>query len=391
MSHNPADREKIRNIKYLSWLIAFSIISIILSDRIDYWMPEYAHMDQVKYREMAEAAPNINLEVDKPFSYRILAPWIAGISPFKVDVSFFILNIATLILLVIAFYYFIIYHSISNRIAFGLTSCFIFNRYFFQFYSWDYFQLCDTLSFLFLLLSLFFLFGNKWLKLACISLLGVLTKELALLVIPIGYVFLVRKKATRSEFVKFTFSIVPAIVVFVGFRLLLKVNSGDELIDQFLYGAGKFFLPEVLAKKFIIAFIPFGLIPIIFFKEVVLFIKQNSHLFVYFLAVVFVSFFGDYERLMTPSAPVYYCFIAFVIQKYLPEERSKSVLRNFLVVLIIMSFLSSFYHLWGLLQLPNRDISIISTVLLTLITAAAFVLIKYPNIRIAGWLGLNDK
>ena len=93
MQPNTEQTDNIKSAKYISWIILLSIFSIGISGQINYWMPEYSNMDQVFYRNMAISSPELNFEVVQPFVYRILAPWVAGVIPINLELSFYFLNL----------------------------------------------------------------------------------------------------------------------------------------------------------------------------------------------------------------------------------------------------------------------------------------------------------
>lgn len=372
-----------KNKKYIVFLIAAAIVSILLSGRIEYWMPENVHMDMTKYRMMAEASPSLNTDVIQPYIYRIFGPWLAGVLPIHLDISFYILNVLSLLLMSISFYELIKVFGIKQRTAFALTFALIFNRYFFQFLAWDYFHLSDSLSYGLLFFSLLLLTKQKWMWIALLSIIGVMTREVALLVVPVGYAYLYQMKFGRKKYIQFTMAVLPACVVFVLLRIVIVASGGDDLITKFFEeGGAYFFTPAAIGKKFFIAFTPFALVPVLFYKELLVFIKTNLALSVLFLSTVFATLFGlDYERLMTTAAPAYFIFLGFIIDKYLSEEKETNSKRKFLLWVMLFAFLSSFYHLWGILQLQNSNITLISTLTVIIITGFHFLSMKYDRLR----------
>lgn len=375
------DPNTVKYAKYLSWIFLITILSIFLSGRIEFWMPDYSHMDMVKYKTMSEASPGLSSETIQPFSYRILAPWIAGLLPFKTELSFYLLTVIALLYITYLFFNFLIQHDLEYRIAFGLTACFVFNRYFFQFFAWNYFHLTDLLSLITIMLFLLSLFNKRWITLLIVSVIGILTKETILLLIPIGYLYLIFSKATSKNFGLFTIVSFLMVAVFIILRLLIKTAGGEDLFTQFFTGLSYYFNFESVGKKFIAAFIPFGLVPFIFFKETRMFFKKYGHYMFLLIGVFIASFFGEAERLMLPFAPVYFVLIGFIIQQYLTESVNKRLLRKFLIYLMILSFLSSYYHLWGLFKLPSSIISTLTTFLLSIVTAYYFWRLKSLKIK----------
>jgi hypothetical protein len=214
-------------------------------------------------------------------------------------------------------------------------------------------------------------------------LIGVATREVAMIIIPVGFTLLYEKRFEKKDYVYFSLAVIPAAALFVSLRFLIEAPGGDSLFTKLLEeGGAYFFTPAAIGKKFFVAFTPFALIPIIFFRDLIDFIKTNLTLSVLFIAVVFSTLFGlDYERLMTPAAPVYFIFIGFVIDKYLDEQRNKSQKKNLLTWLMIIAFLSSFYHLWGVFQLPNRYYSLILTLITSISVGYLFWRMRYLKVK----------
>lgn len=370
-----------RNVYSILLLVIVALISIALSGKISYWNPEYSNMDFNKYIKMAEVSPSINSNIPQPFVFRIIVPWLAGILPFSIATGFYLMSLLFQLLFVILLYHFLVFYSIEKNISFALTVCFIFNRYFFQFFSWDYFQAGDVLSNVIVLTMFFLIVKKKWLLLSLIFLLGIFVKETVLLILPLGYFLLLRRLKDKKDILCFTLASLIPIIIFVSSRILMSNQIGENLVNQFIAGVSDIFTPKVFIKKFIVAFTPFGLIPIIFPKEILKFIRERFYLFIYFVGVVFTSFFGDLERLMAPSAPVYFLLMGFIVQSYLINKKNPQIL-IFIYTIILISFLSSFYHLWGVFQLPNKNITIILTIVLQVVTALLFFRLKMQRNKI---------
>ena len=94
------------NWKYILVIIITSQLAVLFTGTIDYANPIYQNSDLNKYFKMAEAAPGITDDVIRPFVYRILVPWIAGVLPFAISTNFIILNQIGLILLSVSLFVF---------------------------------------------------------------------------------------------------------------------------------------------------------------------------------------------------------------------------------------------------------------------------------------------
>jgi len=358
-------------------IVVVSLISIIWIGKINYNLPQYSNIDLAKYRLMAKASPGITLEVPRPYVYRVFAPWFVGLFSGNINTTFFILNSITLILLAISLYYFLLLHRLNNnRIALFVTLLFILNRYFFSFLAFDYFQFADSLSYLILIVSFFLVFQKRFLQLGILMLIGVLTREVTLLIIPVAYSFYFEKGYKKNDYLKLTYAFFPAILIFILLRLFLPTNGEETLFSQ-LYVGIKLFNPISILKKYFISITPFALLPIIFPKELFTFFKNHFYLFLLFLGASFSSLFGfDYERLMSPAAPVFFLFLAFIIKSELRGIKRKSVKLISYLSIFGLAVFSNLYHLWGFVKLPSRDVTIGTTIIANLLVAVLFLVLK---------------
>lgn len=355
-------------------LLFFTILSIFLSGSIDYKNSSYSNMDMNKYISMAEASPGIETNIIRPFVYRIATPWLAGMLPFSISISFLILNSISLFFLSIVFYSFLLEYKTDEKLALIITIIFQFNRYFFQFLGWNYFQLSDTLSLTLLFYSFILLRHKNFVGLFIIMSLGILVKEYMLIFIPAGFALLFERRLLKRELLFFSIISFVSVLIFFGIRKLIPTEGGESLFLQYTTQLVYYSKPILLIKRFIIPFSPFGLLPFLFYKDLFLFFQKNKHLFIYSLTVIVLSFFGEPERLMAPLSPVYFLFIAELITKYLVKD-SEEILKNRLIIsLIIVSFFTSFYHLWGIVKLPNEYYSIISTSIFTIVITLIFLI-----------------
>ncbi len=363
------------SIKHTYILIFLTIILIIFSGSIDYQNPSYSNMDFNKYIEMAKASPGISQDVIKPFVYRIGAPWIAGLLPFAIPTNFLLLNSIALIALILSFYFFLIEFSVEKELAFLVSAIFLLNKYFFIFLTWNHFQLSDTISLSMLFYTFILVKREKIIGLLIVMLTGLIIKEYLLMIIPFGLIYYYLQNL-RREFIYF--GIISLISVFIFFivRVLIVSEGGESLFTQYSSQLIHYSSPDLLIKRFIIPFTPFGLLPFFFLKDLFNFFKSNLPLFIYLISVIVLSFFGEPERLIEPAAPIHYLFIAILIEKYLKIPLSRSKTNILLTVLLLLSFTASFYHLWGIILLPTETFSVTITVISTIVVTIIFVMFK---------------
>ena len=121
-------------------------------------------------------------------------------------------------------------------------------------------------------------------------------------------------------------------------------------------------------------------IPFIFLKDFYDYFKKHFYLIILFIFVAISSMFGnDFERLMTAASPVFYLFLAYIISKYLNSNLPKSFTVTFYALTILTVLFSSLYHLWGIIRLPSREITMQVTLLSDLLMFIIFMVLKYQG------------
>ncbi len=342
---------------YLFFLLIICVSQILLAGRAN--LDNYpASHDINEYRKLALSFPQIDFSVAKPFIHRIFAPWLVGLLFNNVDAGFYYVNFFFSILFVALLYYFFLKFGISKKISFFITIAFIFNRYFIPYLAFEPYRVLDIITATILLLSLLLLKERKFTYIFIISVIGVLTKEVALLIIPVGlsYIYFTEPENKKALFMFSGFSIV-LIIIFLGVRLLVPADHGISLNTAFEENWRKVISVEAIVKQLFIAYNPLFLLPVLQFKKYLIFNKRYPYFFILLLFVLLSSLFGgDKERLMLPYAPVYYLFIASLFQN-IDDIRKIRPLE--IITILIISLLSNLHHIWGLIHLPSREYSLI--------------------------------
>lgn len=340
--------------KYIYLLTIICLLQILLAGQADLTNYDPNH-DVISYRKMAIAFPSIDYSVGKPFAHRLLAPWLVGFFFNDVDLGFILFNALFSAIFTLTLFYFLQQNRISDRIAFFITAVFIFNRYFIPGFAYEPYRFADVLSNLMLLLSLIFTVKRKYLLVLILSVVGVLARESAIAIIPVGLVFILFINQ-KKELLKFVFISAILIAVFILIRVLLPVELGISLSQAFAENWTKIFSPEAIAKQFFLAFNPLYLIPLFSYKEFFAFNKNNLYWLVLLIFVIFASLFGgDKERLMFAYVPIYYLFIAILFQRL--DNQIKINLPIFFS-LLVLSWIVNLHHIWGMIKLPSREISL---------------------------------
>lgn len=350
----PKIKNHLANRKYFYLLTFICLVQIFLAGQADLTNYDSNH-DVISYRKMAIAFPSIDYSVGKPFAHRLLAPWLVRLFFNDIDLGFIIFNALFSIVFILTLFYFLKQNKISERVAFFITTAFVFNRYFIPNFGYEPQRFADVLSNLTLLLSFIFLTREKYMLVLFLSLLGVLARESALLIIPVGLIYILTNdhKNKLSNFISLSLIL---IIVFICIRFFIPVESGISLVQAFSENWTKLFSPEAIAKQFFLAFNPFFLIPLISFKKFFDFNKINPHwLALLIFTVLFSLSGGDKERLMFTYAPIFYLFIAVLFQRL--EEQIRV---NFSIVISILLFcwIANLHHIWGIVKLPSREISL---------------------------------
>ncbi|MDA3875409.1 MAG: hypothetical protein PF795_15790, partial [Kiritimatiellae bacterium] len=79
--------------------MCLSLAMLWLYGWIPYDQAPYSKWDLAAYMRMAEAAPGVAGDVAKPFAFRILGPWLAGIVPGSIPGGFRVLSLVASLLL----------------------------------------------------------------------------------------------------------------------------------------------------------------------------------------------------------------------------------------------------------------------------------------------------
>ena len=206
-------------------------------------------------------------------------------------------------------------------------------------------------------------------------------KEYVIIVLPAGLYYLLKEKAHKKDLFILSAIGLISFSVFIVLRMLIISEGGESLFVQYTTQVIYYSKPILLLKRFIVPFTPFGLIPIIFYKELFAFFKQNSAFLVYTITVVLISFFGEPERLMAPLAAIYFLFLASLFKNLLLGVNDKKLKTVSIILIFTISFFATFYHLWGIIKLPSRDFTMTLTVISNLIMAVVFFAMKYLSTK----------
>jgi len=360
-------------LRPLFLLIAVTLLIVFVYGRID---PEvFSGVDLKQYRAIAAESPRISDEIPRPFAYRLLGPYVVGLLPLPDHLGFYILSVLSSISLVILYFLLLRHFGVAPTVASFITVLFVLNRYLFGFTVWDYFQINDVLSLIYLVVMFRAMLKLRWGVFALVLLFGALTRETAFIMIPTAVAYLIEKKMMRSEGGKLVCAAVPGVAAFVLLRLLIHPADGPSLLEALTTCIAKLGSPQVWFRLFINAFSPLTFIPVIFFRRTLSFFKDHRYMLWFIVLVYISSLFGsDNERLLAPGFIVFYLLLAIIVQSELWQGRTV------MFIILCGTFVSSFHHLYAAYPLPSRDMTVaFSFVSLTVVTLA--VLISYAHRR----------
>ncbi len=376
---NPQDGPRSRgdDLRSLALVLAAAAVMIYLYGRIDYTRGLFAEWDLHQYRAVALASPRIDAGIPRPFLYRPLGPYLAGLLPFGVDTSFYLLNVAASLGLVALLYRFMRRVGSNPGIAAAATLLYVFNKHFFGFTSWNYFHINDVLTNIFIVTMFWSMMEGRWRTFAAAMLLASVTRETFLLVIPTAVIFLIEGGRFRREWRGLLGAALPALVLFASFRLLVRPESGMNLFQAFLAFGGRITRFYGLYYLLVNPFVPLTALPLVFIGGSAAFLRRRRYLIVYYGLVVFAALFGsNNERLLNPAFIAFYPLIAFILaERVLPD-------RFLFGAIMTGGFLSSLHYLVARYPLPSREWTILlsggSAVLITLLSLRR-ALVRRPD------------
>ena len=371
--------------KSYALLILLCALIILSKGRINFTSPRYSGWDLESYRAMAQASPRLPSEVNPPYRYRVLGPYIVEMLPLPDPLAFWLVTSIAALVLAVLFYQFLVGQALSGPVAMFTVLLFTFNRYFFGLIVWDFFQIDDILCLICFVLIFGFLLKRRWILLALGLAIGCTARETVLIMIPAVFVYQWETKTLRRDWKTGIIAAAPALVVFVAVHLILRSAQtpmgmsgifsyystalGDNIYDALT--------PEVWFRRLIWAFMPLTLIPFIFWKITIDFFSSRKYLLTFFLFVVATNLWGigagNIERLMAPSFLAFYWLIGEITQLKLASTPWTYP------ALLVSGFLASLHHQMGLCALPSKRTTLLVTLAgFAIATGSAFI-VRYQD------------
>lgn len=348
-----------------------TVLMIVYYGSIDISSEPYSGVPDIdNYRQMALASPGLDETVSRNFGYRILLPYVAGLMPFNVDMSFYILTILMSLAIPLIFFRFLKVYGLKDDNTFYLTLLFISARYVFGFPVWNFYDVNDLLTHILILLFFISLKKDNFISMGLILAVGVINRETILFIVPPALYYYALMLKDRKKLFKFIASFLPAVVILILIRSLIVTESSDT--PGIFYSLGKLrfddtnklFNPATY-YRLINTFIPLTFIPLIFFKTTRSFFRKYPH-FLIFIIIYFASCFlaGDTERLIVPMFPVVFLLIGIIFEKYGFNELKGRI------IVLSACLVSIPHHLYFRFRLPTRDLKVaVSLITLMFVTA----------------------
>jgi len=336
-------------VKAASIIVGAAAILIFWYGEIDY-REAYRRVDLKHYRQMARAAPHIDPTVPAPFSYRWLGPYLVGLLPVDDVTGFRILSYPAAVALALLFYAFLRAVHIGGRPAVYAVLLLMANRYFWGFPVFNFFQLDDLLGLISLLGGMWAIVKSRWGVLAMVMFVGVLAREQSVLLMPVALVHAWERGTLREHWIRAMVASVPALLWFIGVRLLFPSPEGAGLFEDLLRYGPKALRLETWVRLLVNAFVPISLMPLVFWRTTRSFFAHKKYLLVFLGLVLLTVFFAhDQERVLSPSFVAYYWLVAYLLQNRFPDRDSSMPL------LLLVTVVSLPDHVISRFPLASRD------------------------------------
>lgn len=313
-----------RSVLFLCLTLA---LAYLLYDTVDYTGAQ-SSIDLLHYRSMAQASPGFLRHEDAPFVYRPLPPWIAGLAGNMAGgevIGFFVVTIVVVLIGAYSTSMFLQKHGVTESTSTMLASVAILSPSVFGGSVFNPFQLTDAMGITLIVLGLMALDNESWPMFGLCLLLGALTRETVLLLVPL---------AVLKRNLTLILACIPAVAAAAGMRAWATIpNEGWTLWGNMEIYIHKARMPEVWYRIFVNAFAPISLLPLAAIAVSWKTVKQHVHLYILAVAIGLTVFLGaDVERLLGPA----YVAVALVAGMVIDKCRYRIIL-NFLTIVFALT------------------------------------------------------
>ncbi|MDZ4745041.1 MAG: hypothetical protein SGJ05_03450 [bacterium] len=284
------------------------------------WQGKHANIDLKHYRVMAAEAPGISMAEEAPFCYRILPTWLSGIAGKGLGnegLGFAVVSALCVLFAGVVLYWYLVGKGISELSALTMGTLAIISQHVLGGVVFNPFQTCDALAIALMLVMLTAIERNRIWVFVLASILGALTREPCLIMLPVAFSYVIWKEWSRDRTVvwKWTAACIPAVLAAMAVRMGVPASNAEwSLAAMLVENAYKFTNAETWIRLGLFAAAPISLIPFYFFRQTSTVLRSNPHLMVLVVLVVASSFLGaDTERLVAPAMVVFYLITARVL------------------------------------------------------------------------------
>ena len=346
-----------KHLQHAVFLVIVACLMICAYGRIEYDQYPYSGWDLAAYRAMAAAAPQLNPIVSSPFAYRLFGPYLVGLLPYPDPTAFYAATVIASVLLIILLYYFLCEMGLDATVATVTTLLFTFNKHLFGFTVWDYFQINDVLTLIFVTGMLWAMIHDRWMLFGLILLLGAVTREINLVMLPVDLVYQVEKGWTPSKIKLIMAASAPALVVFALLRLLIDA-PGYSLTQALLAYAPKLLSVETWFRLLVNPFIPLTLLPLIYLPRTIAFFRNKKYLLVFLTLVLLSTLFGiNNERLLAPAFVVFYWLIGVILEQEIAQDK-----RIVGLLIVVCALIASIHHEYSRFDFVTRELSLMLSI-----------------------------
>lgn len=359
--------KKIFMRNFLGFFISFILASFILlklfikGEVMFYNHPHFPlPWDHHKYIFMALTNP-FDFHI-APYCWRVFVPFIASFLPFTLSVNFLLISFISIV--ITGYFIYKISLVYFDKIEYGISALFFYYSLNFavNYLLYD-FWLVDAFAILLIVISLYAILIKNDFIFGVTLILGALTKESALFVIPLYYSLNSNKIWNIQLFFKTLILSLPALIVFVIIRILiLQMNGNPEYLSNlneiltvvyngksnFNYLTAFYEIGIVRIKNFNISLLEeitimsFGILIFLPFLS----LRENSKLFIKYAPFLCLTYLQIFFAVNT-SRLIIIAFPFFVIASLKGIRKMIIKLKLGRFLLIILSFITFMFFFMG--------------------------------------------
>lgn len=329
--------------------------------------------DQSWYLHTAETAPQLDPNSRQPFAFRLLGPYVIGLLPIAEPLGFRISTIVLGFCFVFLSYYTLRYIGLSSLTALISAVLMTLNRYIFGWTFWGFFFVNDFLMMIFIMVMFLAMWQSRWLVFSVALALGAMTREPTMVMVPVALFYVWEKKEPGIKWRKVLLACTPGLITILLIRLFVPIGEGTPLTEALATYSSKLVEPRSLFRLFINTFLPFSLIPLIYFRTTLEFFKSRKYLLVFIFLIFCTTLFGsNQERLMIPAGIIFFMLLGTILENANPK-------RAIFFVLIVAGCVSSIHYNFGNWQVPDANWTRALTLGSSLVVSLFMIFIRWKS------------